>query len=200
MKKGFCIAGIIIGIIMIVIGLAGSNIDAVFYGEFPDSASFGADFYTYIYGATQDTATNVAELGYYMMTAMKTVAGLLGRFIAAFGAAIVCFFGYKFGEIRESEPNRVEEKKPEEAAEAEKTEESVEVTAETSENAVEVVNEEAEAAVEEVGETVEEAEAVVEEVAETVEEAETAVEEAEAFAEEVAEEAVEKAEAVVDEA
>ena len=155
MKKGFCIAGIVVGVIMIVIGLAGASLDANFNGSYPDSATFGADFYTYIYGATHDAASNVASLGYFMMAAMKAVAGLLGRFIAAFGAALVCFFGYKFAEIRESEPAKVEEEKPAETAA------ETEVAAETAETEV---AEAAETVNEAVEETVEEAEAVGKEI------------------------------------
>ena len=171
MKKGFCIAGIVVGVIMIVIGLAGASLDANFSGSYPDSATFGADFYTYIYGATHDAASNVASLGYFMMTAMKAVAGLLGRFIAAFGAAVVCFFGYKFAEIRESEPAKVEEEKPAEAevAETEVAENAEAAEAEVAEVAEAAETEVAEAAVE-TAETAPAVEEAVEEIAEKVEE------------------------------
>lgn len=181
MKKGFCIAGMCVGVIMIVIGLAGSNINAVFYGDYPDSASFGADFYTYIYTATHDAASNVADLGYFMMTAMKAVAGLLGRFIAAFGAVVVCFFGYKFAEIRENEPEK--------AATEESSESSEKAEETAAEDTAEAVNETVE-------ETVEEAETVADEaVAETAEVAPVLEEAAEETAEKVEEtvEAVETA-------
>ena len=179
MKKGLCIAGIVVGVIMIVIGLAGASLDANFNGSYPDSATFGADFYTYIYGATHDAASNVASLGYFMMTAMKAAAGLLGRFIAAFGAAVVCFFGYKFAEIRESEPAK-EEEKPAEAEAAAVTE---------------VAEDAAEAEVAEVVENVETAEAEVAEVAENVETAETEAAEVAETVNEAVEETVEEAEA-----
>ncbi len=193
MKKGFCIAGIIVGVIMIIIGLAGAGLDANFNGSYPDSATFGADFYTYIYGATHDAASNVASLGYFMMTAMKAVAGLLGRFIAAFGAVVVCFFGYKFAEIKENEPEKAATEESSESSE--KAEETVaEETAEAVNESVEETVEEAEAVADDVAaETVEEAEAVADDVAAETAETAPVMEEA---AEETAEKAVETVETV----
>ncbi len=196
MKKIFCIVGIIVGVVMIIMGFSVHGIQDVPNYYTPEAFSFGADYYTDQYEATRDTALNVAYLGYDIQDYFNYGIATLGKFFALLGAVVVCFFGYKLGgamegskvtaavsggsgvgvagtakaeaeEVKE-EPAMIPER-VEEKAEAEVAEVEPEV-AETAAEAEEVAAEEA----------AEEVEPVAEEIAEAVEEPAAEAEEAEA--------------------
>ncbi|MBQ8176636.1 MAG: hypothetical protein IJ035_06325 [Oscillospiraceae bacterium] len=60
MKKILNFAGVAIGVLTVVFGIIVLN---MYTGRFPDGASFGADFYTYIYEATDIAASNIKDMG-----------------------------------------------------------------------------------------------------------------------------------------
>ncbi len=196
MKKIFCIVGIIVGVVMIIMGFSVHGIQDVPNYYTPEAFSFGADYYTDQYEATRDTALNVAYLGYDIQDYFNYGIATLGKFFAMLGAVVVCFFGYKLGGALEesksaaavsggsgvgvagaakAESEEVKEapamipERVEEKAEAE----VAEVETEVAETAVEAEEAAAEEAAEEV-------EPVAEEIAEAVEEPATEEEEAEA--------------------
>ena len=196
MKKIFCIVGIIVGVIMIIMGFSVHGIQETTNYYLPDAFSFGADYYTDQYEATRDTALNIAYLGYDIQDYFNYGIATLGKFFGLLGAVVVCFFGYKLGGALEeskvtaavsggsgvgvagaakAEPEEVKEapamipESVEEKAEAA----AEEVETEVAETAVEV--EEAAAK-----ETVEVVEPMAEEIVEKVEEKAAEAEETEA--------------------
>ena len=97
MKKIFCIVGIIVGVVMIIMGFSVHGIQDVPNYYTPEAFSFGADYYTDQYEATRDTALNVAYLGYDIQDYFNYGIATLGKFFGLLGAVVVCFFGYKLG-------------------------------------------------------------------------------------------------------
>lgn len=102
MKQKVCIAGVVLGIIMLILGivvLSGSGRDAdallSFDGEQPERTSFGADFYTYSYKASRAAANNLADLG-------ELVEDAIGVLLLAFGAGTVLLSLYGYAGCRES--------------------------------------------------------------------------------------------------
>lgn len=96
MKQKVCIAGVALGIIMVILGivvLSGSARDAdallSFSGEEPRDTSFGADFYTYSYDATRAAARNLSDLGELVEDAIGVLLLTLGA-----GAALLSLYGY----------------------------------------------------------------------------------------------------------
>ena len=81
-KSVFAWLGIILGIGIILLGFKVKDSDV---GDTPDTAKFGADFYTEMYGVTREVAKNVR----YGNEAL--VEGI-GWFLIAFGAADICLF------------------------------------------------------------------------------------------------------------
>ena len=126
MNKRFCVIGMIVGIITVLIGLyVAFGYKASFNGTYTDSASFGADFYTYIYEATSDASYNVAALGNLVSKALSFIVRSLGFLLMSIGGAITCFFGYKMDCIKKDTkpvlnlPDFSEPVKPEEPKEDE---------------------------------------------------------------------------------
>lgn len=192
MKKIFCIVGIIVGVIMIIMGFSVHGIQETTNYYLPDAFSFGADYYTDQYEATRDAALNVAYLGYDIQDYFNYGIATLGKFFALLGAVVVCFFGYKLGGALEESKStaavsggsgvgvagtakaEAEEVKEEPAMIPERVEEKAEAeVAEVETEVVETAVEVEETVVEEVAEAVEPvAEEIVEKVEEPVAEAE----------------------------
>jgi len=102
MKQKVCIAGVVLGVIMLILGivvLSGSGRDAdallSFSGEEPRDTSFGGDFYTYSYKASRAAANNLADLG-------ELVEDAIGVLLMAFGAGTVLLSLYGYAGCRES--------------------------------------------------------------------------------------------------
>lgn len=76
-----CIAGIIFGLIILILGIAANH---TFYLDHTGDAIFGGDFYTYIYEATQNAANNVADVA----RGLESVAFLLKALMIGFGGFI----------------------------------------------------------------------------------------------------------------
>lgn len=99
MKKTFSMAGIGVGIAIMILGLVLAFSKTVSYsGEVPLDYSFGADFYTEQYGATRDAAINVNRLGNVVEDGFNIFTRFTGLFITFSGAATVCYFGVKLSE------------------------------------------------------------------------------------------------------
>lgn len=102
MKQKVCIAGVVLGVIMLILGIvvlsgSGGDTDALlsFSGEEPRATSFGGDFYTYSYKASRAAANNLADLG-------ELVEDAIGVLLMAFGAGTVLLSLYGYAGCRES--------------------------------------------------------------------------------------------------
>jgi len=97
-KKVFLYLGIGAGVISIIYGISCMSLNVSYSGDFSSFASFGADFYTYIYEATMNAANNIDELGNFLETVMKTVVNGIGMFMISIGMADIAFFGCKLAD------------------------------------------------------------------------------------------------------
>lgn len=91
MKKGLCIAGIFMGLIILISGICLSLgvADVGGGGSVNSSASFGGDFYTYEYKATARAANAVLNIGHSLDSFFRIV----GFINIGLGGAIACYFG-----------------------------------------------------------------------------------------------------------
>lgn len=111
MKKKFCIAGMILGIILTIYGLSFSLGKSVHYNaETPLDYSFGADYYTEQYAVTRDVALNVARAGNTFENGMNFMITFSGNVTAAMGLIVVCYFGVKLAVAKEAA--KKEQEKP----------------------------------------------------------------------------------------
>ena len=125
MKKNSSIAGIILGIVIIALGfyLAFGYDGYPFSGTRTMGYTFGADYYTEQYAATENAANNVLELGKYFQGITEFILATVGLIVAAFGGVISCYFGCKLADIKNppvaapTAPITVKEETPEEVAE-----------------------------------------------------------------------------------
>lgn len=86
--KKICIwsvIGTVIGCVVFVCGII-TIFDPVISRDYPRTAEFGADFYTYIYDAVKDVAMNIPA-------AAEGIVRTQGIIIAAIGAFMTCYFG-----------------------------------------------------------------------------------------------------------
>lgn len=114
MKKTFSMIGIIAGaIIIIILGIVVLALDTG--TTYVESASFGADFYTYSYKAIKIAAQNVGNLA-------NIASKGIGFLLIAIGITDICVFGCKLADIKEppsalpATPITVKEETPEEVA------------------------------------------------------------------------------------
>lgn len=106
MKKivASCVAGMVVGVAILVSGLyMAFGFSSSFNGKTPEDASFGADFYTFQYEATQITAQNVNRLGSFTEKAVNFGFKAGGFAIAAVGLAIGTFFELRLNEAKHRE-------------------------------------------------------------------------------------------------
>lgn len=97
------------GIGIIVMGVAmilshGEWMDRTWYEiTAPEKASFGADFYTYIYDAARYAGVKIADYGSAICSAMSEFVKLFGGVLILFGVTQVCFFGKKITTFEKTE-------------------------------------------------------------------------------------------------
>lgn len=100
MKKKFSIFGIFLGLVVAFIGLCLIlGFKENYHGSTTLSYSFGADFYTEEYNATENAANNIEELGYYFENVIKFVLKVMGFLVIALGGVIICYFSCKLAEV-----------------------------------------------------------------------------------------------------
>ena len=104
MKKGFCVAGMIIGIVIFILGIVLASKKVNYSSDTTISYTFGADFYTEIYGATRNVSNHTARIGNMLESALNTFMKVFGLVIMCGGAAIVCAFGCKLGDQGKPSP------------------------------------------------------------------------------------------------
>lgn len=104
MKKKFSIAGIVVGVLIILLGLylAFGYSDYVFNGSSTYSYTFGADYYTEQYAATENAADNILALGNYLRYVIDFLFVAVGLLFSAMGGAVVCYFGCKLADVNEA--------------------------------------------------------------------------------------------------
>ncbi len=74
-----------------------------YYNMDYDYASFGADFYTYIYEKTVDINSSIRNLSYGVRTNTEVIARELGCLIGGFGAMLSLLFGIRLCRIHSEE-------------------------------------------------------------------------------------------------
>ena len=96
MKKTFRTVGMVLGIVVVVLGLyLAFSFGESYHGSSTYSYSFGADYYTEQYQATENAADNILALGEYIDSLASFGLKVTGLIIAAFGGIITCYFGCK---------------------------------------------------------------------------------------------------------
>lgn len=97
------------GIGIIVIGIAmilshGEWEDGIWGGgTVPQDATFGADFYTYIYNAARYAGAKIDDYGSAIGAAMSEFVKLFGGVLILFGVTQVCFFGKRITTFEKTE-------------------------------------------------------------------------------------------------
>lgn len=103
MKK-YNIVGLTIGVALIVLGIyTAFGYSTSSSSQYVDSYTFGADFYTEIYRATQRAVYNLNVLDDNVECAVEFALRVLGLFIAAIGGLVVCHYGRKMEEEKNAE-------------------------------------------------------------------------------------------------
>ena len=101
MKKTFSIIGIILGIVIVVVGLyTAFGFKGYYSGTSTSSYTFGADFYTEQYTATEHAADNILSVGHYLDDVVEFAFKAIGLFIAVLGGTITCYFGCKLADVK----------------------------------------------------------------------------------------------------
>lgn len=118
MKKVFCVAGMIIGIVIFILGIVLASKKVDYSSDTTISYTFGADFYTEIYGATRNVSNHTARIGNMLESVLNTFMKVFGLVIMCGGAAVVCAFGCKLGDSGKPSPTPVPTAAPEPAAAA----------------------------------------------------------------------------------
>lgn len=99
MKKFFCIAGMLVGVAFLIVGiymLTGVG-ESFSYSRTPDY-QFGADYYTEQYAATRNASDNIVSVGKLLSREFETGMQVLGLVVMCFGAGVICYFGCKISE------------------------------------------------------------------------------------------------------
>ena len=97
------------GIGIIVMGIAmilshGEWMDRTWYEiTAPQKASFGADFYTYIYDAARYAGVKIADYGSSICSAMSAFVKLFGGVLILLGITQICFFGKRITTFEKTE-------------------------------------------------------------------------------------------------
>ncbi|MBR6101730.1 MAG: hypothetical protein IKP95_04820 [Ruminococcus sp.] len=99
MKKVFCILGMVFSLGMTAFSIVFLFVMDHPYGSYLDSASFGADFYTYIYKGSQSINTSIRGIGSFMYDVMVFFTILF----AIMGVISFCFFGVKLAKETKKE-------------------------------------------------------------------------------------------------
>lgn len=69
----------------------------------PQKASFGADFYTYVYNAARYVGAKIDDYGSAICSAMSEFVKLFGGVLILFGVTQVCFFGKRITTFEKTE-------------------------------------------------------------------------------------------------
>ena len=72
-------------------------------GTLPKEATFGADFYTYVYNAARYAGAKIDDYGSAMGAAMSEFVKLFGGVLILFGITQVCFFGKRITTFEKTE-------------------------------------------------------------------------------------------------
>ncbi len=75
-EKIFNLIGMIIGIAAIITGIVLIVAPPVYSTDWVKDASFGADFYTYVYSAARYAANNAADIAHYTKDILSIFGGL----------------------------------------------------------------------------------------------------------------------------
>lgn len=86
MKQKVCIAGVVLGIVMVIAGIV---VLTSFEGMEPNMVRFGGDFYTESYEATRAAAINLARIGSLLEKALGILLMTLGA-----GSVLLSLYGY----------------------------------------------------------------------------------------------------------
>lgn len=95
MQKFWNIAGIVLGIALIVTGVVFMlTSDGKLHTSFPSrDVEFGADFYTYQYSATRDAAENTAHIAYNSYSIVYALSTYCGAAFIAWGLLTIVHYG-----------------------------------------------------------------------------------------------------------
>ncbi len=89
MRKTFSTVGMILGIVIVVMGLyLAFGFSSSYNGTSTSSYSFGADYYTEQYQATENAADNIMALGEYQEKLVDFSFKIIGLIVSAFGGVI----------------------------------------------------------------------------------------------------------------
>lgn len=86
MKRWICIAGMVLGVVMVIAGIV---VLTSFKGMEPNMVRFGGDFYTESYEATRAAAINLARIGSLLEKALGILLMTLGA-----GSVLLSLYGY----------------------------------------------------------------------------------------------------------
>jgi len=112
MKKSFSIVGIVLGIGIFFLGLylaLGDSGDG-FSGSKTLSYSFGGDYYTEQYEATENAANNILSLGIYLENVARLAFFSVGLILALLGGVIMCHFVCKLSDEKNRELQAIQYK------------------------------------------------------------------------------------------
>ena len=114
MKKAFAIAGMIVGLLFIVLGIVAmvGPSNTYFNGSHTRDVEFGADFYTYQYEATKDVADDVTKLGNFLEKEFDFIWIIVGGIVILTGAAIVCKNGIVLAEAKSEGRKKIAQAAP----------------------------------------------------------------------------------------
>lgn len=86
-----CVIGAILGAILLIIGMALGGDYGYHNMGYTEDASFGGDFYTYVYGATQDAANILRDVQNNICDAGESLGIKLGVMTSGIGGFIMLF-------------------------------------------------------------------------------------------------------------
>lgn len=99
-----CLAGIAVGVCLMIFAIVlGQGAVEGYYNPDYDGASFGGDFYTYIYEKTVDINSSIRNLSYGVRTNTEVIARELGCLIGGFGTMLSLLFGIRLCKIHSEE-------------------------------------------------------------------------------------------------
>ena len=103
MKRFFCIAGIGVGVALIIVGIyMMTGVGEGFFYSKTEDYKFGADFYTEQYAATRNASDNIVAVGKLISRTFETGMQVMGGVVLIFGMGIICYFGCIITENKES--------------------------------------------------------------------------------------------------
>ena len=99
MKRVFSIMGMACGTIVLLVGVyMFFSFKGTYNGRETLSYSFGADYYTEQYSATENAADNILEVGEYLEEIVEFLVRMGSLLVMGFGGVVICYFGCKLAE------------------------------------------------------------------------------------------------------